>query len=197
MITLLILILSSASGLIALQNLSPGTPGLLLQAFAAGLVPMFIKNILEEFAWRGSLAPRVYSLGLNDYLGHSIVGLVWGTWHIPYFLFFVDRADIRSYTTLGLTAFIPLAIVAMISWAIVYGEIRLLTDSVWPVVLMHLIEDAFAAELLLQGFVKIVPGMDWLISPAVGIVSIISFAVVGIGLRRLRTRKQLCVRRIL
>jgi membrane protease YdiL (CAAX protease family) len=165
------------------------TLGLILQTFALGLLPQFIKNIFEEFPWRGYLTPKVYSLRLNDFVGHLIVGFVWGAWHIPYFLYFLDRATIRDYTTLNLAAFIPLAIMAMMSWAIVYGEIRLLTNSVWPTVLMHMVEDAFVTPLLLEGYVQLSPGMDWLVSPVVGIISIVLFATLGVGLHQWRKRK--------
>ena len=190
MVTALVLITGSGLGLITFPNLSLNTLGLLLQAFALGLVPMFFKNILEEFPWRGYLTPKIHSLRLNDFVGHLIVGLIWGAWHIPYYLFFLDRAELQSYTTLDLAAFIPIAIVAMVSWAIVFGEIRLLTNSVWPAVLMHMVEDAFVNPLLLDGYIRITPGMEWLVSPGIGVLSIIFFTAIGVVLRQMRKRKQ-------
>jgi hypothetical protein len=77
-LTALVLLIGSGLGFVTFPNLSANTPGLLLQAFALGLLPQFIKNIFEEAPWRGYLAPKVYSLGLNDFVGHAIVGLVWG-----------------------------------------------------------------------------------------------------------------------
>jgi membrane protease YdiL (CAAX protease family) len=189
-VTALVLIIGCGLGLITFPGFSLYMLWLFLQAFVLGLLPMFIKNILEEFPWRGYLAPKVYSLRLNDFVGHLIVGLVWGVWHIPYFLFFLDRAVIQDYTTLNLATFIPLAIVVMISWSIVYGEIRILTNSVWPAVLMHMVEDAFLTPLLIEGYIKIEAGMDWLVSPVIGVISIILFAVIGVGLSQLRKRKQ-------
>ena len=54
----------------------------LLPAFTAALLPglgsALFKNVFEEFAWRGYLAPKVYSLKMNIWLSHAIVGLVWG-----------------------------------------------------------------------------------------------------------------------
>jgi hypothetical protein len=189
-VTALVLLIGGIFGLITFPNLSLSNFEPLLQVFALGLLPMFFKNILEELPWRGYLTPKIYSLRLNDFVGHLIVGLIWAVWHLPYFLFFLDRAVIQSYTSLNLTAFILMAIVAMISWAIVFGEIRLLTNSVWPVVLMHMVEDAFLNPLLLDGYIQVTPGMDWLISPGVGILSILFFTVIGIGLYQCRKRKQ-------
>lgn len=188
-LTAVILIVGAGIGLITFPDFSLNVVMLILQAFALGLLPMFVKNIFEEVAWRGYLAPKVYSLRLNDYAGHVIVGLIWGAWHIPYYLFFLDRAVLRIFSTLDVAVFIPLAIVVMISWAVVYGEVRLLTGSIWPAVLMHMVEDAILIQLFTEGRIRIIPGTDWLISPMNGIVSILLFIAVGVGLRHLRMRK--------
>ncbi|KPK87133.1 hypothetical protein AMJ80_12310 [bacterium SM23_31] len=188
-LTLLVLIIGSGLGLITFPNFSLNTLGLILQAFTLGILPQFIKNIFEEAAWRGYLAPKVYSLRLNDFVGHFIVGIVWGAWHIPYYLFFLDRAVLQNFTTLDLAVFIPLSIVVMISWAMVYGEIRLLVNSFWPAVLMHMVEDAFLNQLFTEHHIQIVPGTDWLISPVNGLISIFLFSAIGVCLRQLRKRK--------
>ena len=189
--TVCILIIGGGFGLITFPNFSLSTLGLVFQAFALGFLSMFIKNIFEEAAWRGYLAPKVYSLGLNDFVGHLIVGLVWGAWHIPYYLFFLDQAYLQEFTTLNLAAFIPLCIVVMISWAMVYGEMILLTKSIWPAVLMHAVEDALLIQLITDHHIQILPGTDWLISPMSGLISVIFFLAIGVGLRQMRKRKML------
>jgi membrane protease YdiL (CAAX protease family) len=153
------------------------------------LLPKIIKNFFEEAAWRGYLAPKVYSLDLNDYVGHLIVGFVWGAWHIPYYLFYLDRAVLQDFTTLNMATYIPLAIVVAISWAFVYGELRLLTNSIWPAVLMHAVEDALLFTLVIDRHIQILPGTDWLISPMNGLVSVVLFLAIGVGLRQLRIRR--------
>jgi len=188
-LTGLVLILGRGLGWIRFPGLSLNSLGLLLQAFAVGLLPQFIKNIFEEAPWRGYLAPKVYYLGLNDFVGHTIVGLVWGAWHIPYYLFFLDRAILSDFTTLDVAMYIPLTIWILISWAIVYGEIRLLTNSLWPAVLMHMVEDAFLFELFSGNHIQIMPGTDWLISPMNGILMSLFFIALGVGLRQFRRRK--------
>ena len=189
-LTALVLIIGSGLGLITFPNFSLTALGLILQAFALGLLPQFIKNIFEEGAWRGYLVPKIFSLRPNDFIGHLIVGLVWGAWHIPYYLFFLDRAVLQNFTTLDVAAFIPLSIVVMVSWAMVYGEIRLLTNSIWPAVLMHMVEDAYLILLFTAHYIQIVPGTDWLVSPMNGLISIFFFIAIGVGLRTLRMRKQ-------
>ena len=187
-LTAIVLIVGGSLGFITFPNFSVNTLGLLLQAFALGLLPQFIKNIFEEAPWRGYLAPKVYSLGLNDFVGHAIVGLVWGAWHIPYYLFFLDHAMLSNFTTLDLALYIPLAIWVMISWAIVYGEIRLLTNSFWPAVLMHMVEDAYIIQLFTGNHIQIMPGTDWLVSPMNGLLMSFFFIALGVVLRQFRKR---------
>jgi membrane protease YdiL (CAAX protease family) len=187
--TALALLIGGGSGLIKFPNFSPGALGLILQAFTAGLLPMLIKNLFEEGAWRGYLAPKIYSLGLNAYAGHILVGLIWGAWHIPYYLFFLDRAYLGEFTTLSVAAYIPLTMLVYISWAMVFGEIRLLTNSLWPALIMHAVEDALLLQIFELKIIQITPGADWLISPMNGFISILFFIAVGIALRQWRNRK--------
>jgi membrane protease YdiL (CAAX protease family) len=184
----LILAIGGVLGLVTAPNFSLS---LLLSVFAGGLIAAFIKNLFEEFAWRGYLAPKVYSLGWNAYIGHVIVGLVWGCWHIPYLLFMLDRTVVQATTTQSMATFIPLAIVNLIAASMVYGELRLLTKSIWPAVLLHTIGNALVDVLIVQGFVKILPGTDFLVSPGhQSLLTMSVFALIGIVLHQIRVRKQ-------
>jgi predicted PurR-regulated permease PerM len=78
----------------------------------------------------------------------------------------------------------------MIAWTIVFVEIWFLTRSVWPAVLMHMVEDAFINPLVLDSSFQISGGKDLLIHPAVGIISIMLFTIVGLSLRRIRLKTQ-------
>jgi membrane protease YdiL (CAAX protease family) len=188
-VTAIILIIGKVSGFILFPDFSIGAFGAFLQVFALALLPGFFKNIFEEFAWRGYLTPKVHSLRLNDYAGHLIVGLIWALWHIPYYLFFLDRALLKNYTTLSLAVFIPLALLTIVSYSLVFGEIRLLTNSIWPVLLMHAIEDALVNPLLVEEFVKVKPEAEFFFSPGVSVLVIIFFATTGIFLHKLRHGK--------
>jgi membrane protease YdiL (CAAX protease family) len=189
LLTVIVLLIGCNSGLVTFPNFSLNALGMIIQAFALGLLPQFIKNIFEEFAWRGYLAPKIYSFRVNDFIGHIIVGLIWGAWHIPYYLFFLDRAVLQGFTTLNLGVFIPLSIVVMIAWSMVYGEIFLMTNSIWPAVLMHMVEDAFLNQLFTEHHIRIVAGMDWLVSPVNGLISIFFFILTGVGLHQVRKRR--------
>jgi membrane protease YdiL (CAAX protease family) len=188
-LTTLVLLIGRCIGMITFPNFSITSLGLILQTFALGMLPQFIKNIFEEAAWRGHLAPKIYSLPINKYIGHLIVGFIWGAWHIPYYLFFLDHSVLSQFTTLSLAAFIPLSILVMIAWGMVFGEIRLLTNSIWPAVLMHMVEDAFLNQLFLDNHIQILPGKDWLISPVNGLIGILLFAGLGIWLSKIRKKK--------
>lgn len=69
---LLVLLVGLALGFISLRSelVNPWAV-----AAVGAILPSFIKNIFEEFAWRGHLAPKVNALGLKDYVGHLIVGV--------------------------------------------------------------------------------------------------------------------------
>jgi hypothetical protein len=188
-VTAIILIIGKVSGVIIFSDFSIGALGAFLRVFVLALLPGFFKNVFEEFAWRGYLTPKVHSLRLNDYVGHLMVGLIWALWHVPYYLFFLDRALLRGYTTLNLAAFIPLALLAIMSYALVYGEIRLLANSIWPVLLMHAIEDSFVNPLLVEGFVKVKPEAEFFFSPGVSVLVVIFFTATGIFLHKLRHEK--------
>jgi membrane protease YdiL (CAAX protease family) len=153
-------------------------------ALLAGLVWATIKNIAEEFAWRGYLAPKVYSLNLNVWLSHAIVGIVWGAWHLPYVLVLWPylTADMLWY-------FVPLLLVGTFSQSVVYGEIRLATASVLPAWVMHTVGNGLGNALLLSGLLKLAPDREVWFSPgAEGVVSIILMFLIGYGLYQRRKR---------
>ena len=69
--------------------------------------------------------------------------------------------------------------------SIVYGEIRLLTGSVWPAVLLHSV--TFAAPLFLPGYITVAPSAEILVSPSPGsALSIYIYGSIGLALYRHR-----------
>ncbi len=151
-------------------------------ALLAGLITALIKNVFEEFAWRGYLAPKVYSLNMNIWLSHAIVGLVWGAWHLPFVFVFWPYliGDMLWY-------FIPLLLVGTISQSVVYGEIRLATGSVLPAWVMHTIGNTIGNALLLSTFIQLNPGREVWVSPgSEGIISIILMFAIGSWLHHRR-----------
>jgi len=134
-----------------------------LPIFITGFVGALIKNIFEEFAWRGYLTPRFKAAGLGNLQNHLLTALIWGCWHIPYWVFFLKDV-IAQYTSIGLIGFIVIALIGIIPVSIVLGELRLKTDSVWPSYIAHNLTNALSAPLLIEGFFKLKPGMEFVFS---------------------------------
>jgi membrane protease YdiL (CAAX protease family) len=171
----------SFDGLIA-----QGLP-VLLVALGAGFAGSLVKNVFEEFSWRGYLTPRLQALGLKPLANHLLTGLVWGSWHIPYWLFFITPRIHASYTSLSLGWFILLALLGILPTAVIYGELRLKTGSLWPAFLAHNVLNAISAALLAVGMLK---GRDfaadfWFSNPS-GLIAIMLFWAIGLWMLRRR-----------
>jgi membrane protease YdiL (CAAX protease family) len=179
-ITLSVLIGALLGGLELDVNLFPTFVAALLTA----LISAMIKNVFEEFAWRGYLAPKVYSLNMNIWLSHAIVGMVWGAWHLP-FVFVL-----WPYLTPNmLWYFVPLLLVGTFSQSVVYGEIRLATGSVLPAWAMHTIGNGIGNALLLSSLIQLAPGRELWVSPgAESVISIVLMFAVGYWLHRRRRK---------
>ena len=159
----------------------------LLPIFLFGLGASLVKNIGEEFAWRGYLTPRFKALGLRDFNNHMLTALIWGIWHIPYWIFFLGKDVISGYTNLSMTWFIILGFVALFPTALVFGKLRLKTNSVWPAYIAHNITNALSAQLIVEGFFKLKPNTGFLFSPNTdGIIMMILFWAVGLWMMQKR-----------
>ena len=170
----LIVVIGLAAGVISFS--ASATGGMFVQAFTLLLVSQILTNIPEEFGFRGYLAPKMYGLPSNTFVAHVMVGLIWGLWHTPYL------AAITPYTTESLTTLLPRFLLGTIVASIVYGEVRLLTNSVWPAVLMQTAGGAFIGALMLDDLITISSG-TWLFTPVLeGGLLIIFFTLIGVGI---------------
>jgi len=165
----------------------------LVSVFAGGLLIQFVKNFFEESVWRGYLTSKLLTLKVNDFWLYCIVGGVWGAWHMPYFLVFLSESDILSVLPVNRWVFALIGIVTMICWTVMYTEIYLITKSIWPLVLMHMTEDALVNPLILDGYIKIAQGKEFLVSPTAGIITTMLYLMVGL---LLRTKRKKLVREI-
>lgn len=153
-----------------------------LTAVGIALLPSLIKNIFEEFAWRGYLAPKLYTLGYHRFIVHIAVGFIWGVWHFPYLFLFVD-------TTESMITYIPRMMLGVIVMAVLYGEILLMTRSVWPAVFMHATGNAFIDTLILNKFVLVHSEFSYLAMPSPeGIIAIVLTALAGLWMYQRRKR---------
>lgn len=144
----------------------------------------FIKNIFEEFSWRGYLTPKLIESGLNDWTIYLVSGLVWGLWHSAYYMVFLPDDYFQQYSR---PAFLIIACVLMIVWSIMFVEIYRLTKSVWPCVLMHVIEDAVPTVLVTTGeFVSFTQIGASIFDCTTGVIATVLFLTIGLTLRYYR-----------
>ena len=180
-------------GAISLAGLAEQGMSALLTMIGTGFLMAMVKNIFEEFAWRGYLTPRFVALKVNPFVGYLLTGLIWAGWHLPYWFYFLDREELLRHTSLSLPAFVVLGFVLLPLHAIVYGELRLLSGSVWPVWLLHNIANALSLTLLTGGFVTLAQGwLGVLFSPGTeGVLFTVLMALVGVGLYQYRQKQVL------
>lgn len=152
-----------------------------VETFVSTMAPLaviyFFFALFEEAGWRGYLTPRVAEF--NDGLvGHLLVGLIWASWHLPYL------SQLWAHTGEGIITLLPRFVLGTVVSAVLYGEIRLRTGTLWPAVLMHWVGNTLANTLLLGadggGFVEFAPGRVWIGSFGVeGVLMMLIFGVLG------------------
>jgi membrane protease YdiL (CAAX protease family) len=160
-----------------------------LTGFVATLLPNFVKNIFEEFVWRGYLTTKLLNEKVKDIWLYLIVGGIWGIWHLPYYLCFLPEAEMYQVLPVGRLVFALVAIISMICWTVMFVELFRLTKSIWSVVLLHMVEDSLINHLVTDGHIAIVAGKEFLISPISGIITSSLYLSVGLLLRRSRISK--------
>lgn len=155
----------------------------LLAALGAALAGALLKNVFEEAVWRGYFTGEFLARRWADpavYLGGA---LVWGLWHLPYYLFFLPESDMRAIVAVPRALFALAAIGVMIPWAVLFTEVYRASGTIWTVVLMHAVEDAFVNPLLIDAHLTLNPSRAWLISPVVGVLPGLAYLGVGLWLR--------------
>ncbi len=159
--------------------------GLMLTTFLANC----IKNIFEEFAWRGCLVPYLEKTGINDGALYISSGLVWGLWHVTYYMFFLPD---EYFTETSRLMMVVVGIVLMIFWSPLFVELRRLTNSVWPCVILHSMEDAVPTMLFVTANVlRIKENYSVMLDPISGIVPTVLVILAGLGLRNCRIKKNM------
>ncbi len=182
---LLTLGLGAVFGAVSFEGLRTQGFGALLAAIAIGFAGSLLKNVGEEFAWRGYLTPRFKALGLGNFPNHMLTGVIWGLWHVPYWLFLLDPELINEYSSLGMTGFILMGLIAIFPTALVFGELRLKTGSLWPAFLAHNAINAINAPLVLGGFVTFKSNTEFFFSPGTeGLMMMILFWALGLWMLR-------------
>ncbi|MBI5353591.1 MAG: CPBP family intramembrane metalloprotease [Chloroflexi bacterium] len=139
-----------------------------------------MKNFFEEFAWRGYLTPRLDAAKVHPLLNHAIVAVIWWAWHLPYYYYFLDRTQLTTYLgNTSLTTFLILALIGLFPTALLFGELRLLSKSVWTGFILHELINALSMPLLLNGFIKLNGTLGAIFSPTND--GIITFTLLGLA----------------
>jgi membrane protease YdiL (CAAX protease family) len=89
--------------LTSVSSVSEFSLGQFLQIMLTSLPFFFIFAIFEEVGWRGYLAPKLASLGINNYVAAALVAGMWASWHLLYI-----RDLTWDYTSENLIIFIVL-----------------------------------------------------------------------------------------
>ena len=154
-------------------------------------VGSLMKNIFEEFAWRGYLTPRLDAAKVHPILNHLLVGILWWSWHLPYYYYFLDRSILTSSITTSIPVFLAIGLFVMFPTAILFGELRLVSRSVWPVFVLHNVINALSMPLLINGFIKVNGPMGAVFTPTnEGIITSILFGAAGLVIYKFRMSKE-------
>ena len=159
-----------------------------LPVFATAFLPIFIKNIFEESAFRGYLTVKMEQLVKNEWLIYLVVAFVCQIWHLPYNLIFLDDAYMATFFPYSKVLFVFVSFVVIAVWTIMYTEIFFLSRSLLLVVLMHSMKDVLN-PLISEGFTVISPDKTLLVSPLFGLIPTLIYLVIGLYLRRIRKSK--------
>lgn len=187
LITTLVLVIGRMLGWVEFSNFNAN---IYFTGFVVALIPNFIKNIFEEFVWRGYLTTKLLKVNTKDFWLYLIVGGVWGVWHLPYYLFFLSESDIIHVLPVGRLTFALIAILSMMSWSVMFVELYRITKSIWIVVILHMMEDSLINHLVIGGHITIAPGKAILISPIIGMITTLFYLTIGLLLRRSRISKE-------
>ena len=160
-----------------------------LPVFATAFLPVFIKNILEETAFRGYLTVKMEQLTKNEWLIYVVVAFVCQIWHLPYNLIFLDDAYQATFFPYSKVLFVLVSFVVITVWTIMYTEIFFLSRSLLLVVLMHSMKDALN-PLISEGFTVISPDKTLLVSPLFGLIPTLIYLAIGLYLRKIRKSKE-------
>ena len=160
-----------------------------LPVFATAFLPIFIKNILEETAFRGYLTVKMEQLTKNEWVIYLVVAFVCQIWHLPYNLIFLDDAYQATFFPYSKELFVLVSFVVIAVWTIMYTEIFFLSRSLLLVILMHSMKDAFN-PLISEGFTIISGDKTLLVSPLFGLIPTLMYLAIGLYLRRIRKSKE-------
>lgn len=124
----IVVILGSAMAAALVVDVTWDLQASLFVSVPVGVVTVSALAFFEELGWRGYLLPL---LPPGD-RSAALVGFVHGLWHLPLVLF------TTAYLPDGNRAVtIPVFLALLTTAGVVYGRLRALTGSLWPVIIAH------------------------------------------------------------
>lgn len=157
-----------------------------LCTYGSWLIYNCFRNILEEGAFRGFLTERLIKLKWSDRKIYVVVTLVWGSWHIPYYLFYLD--------TMGKIKMIISSYIILFCWSILFTEIYRITENIWPALLLHAFANALQYTMM-ENYIRISDKWNLLFSPVNGVISLLLCVVIGILIRKERISRSLIAKK--
>jgi hypothetical protein len=128
-------------------------------------------------------------------VGGGWLGILWWSWHLPYYYYFLDKAVLQSFLTVSLPVFLLIAILVLFPTAIPFGELRLVSKSIWSPFLLHNIINGFSMPLIMNGFIKLDGITGIILTPSNdGILTSILLGIAGFGIYQYRIKKNLLIR---
>jgi membrane protease YdiL (CAAX protease family) len=191
LIALLVFGLASIFGFISADGFAAQGFGAYLSVVGVMFAGSLMKNFFEEFAWRSYLTPRLDAANVHPILNHLITGVLWWSWHLPYYYYFLDRATLESALTTSVPVFLAIGLFVMFPTAILFGELRLISKSTWTVFLLHNVINAFSMPLIINGFIKVNGAMGVIFTPTnEGIVTSLLMGAAGLLLYQRRMKQK-------
>jgi len=136
------------------------------------------------------LTPRLEAAGVSPLVNHIIVSVLWTSWHLPYYYYYLDRAQLESAIITSKTVFIALAFFVQIPTSILFGELRLISKSTWTVFLLHQMINAISMPLLMNGFIEVKGALAPVFTPTnEGLIVSALFGLVGWMLMKYRLKQ--------
>lgn len=126
-----------------------------------------IASIGEELGWRGYLESALSQINRSKLLNHIIVGLIWFVWHLP-LIFLASRFQTSSFE-------IVMILFSTLGMAIVYGQLRILSETVWTCVILHACSNALIIGFGSSNLLATENEAQYLISLSTFSVAVVSF----------------------
>lgn len=179
-----LLLINQVTGLVVLTPEAMKAGAL---AGLAGLGVFALKNIVEEFIFRGFLTGRFAETRLAGLPGHVLTGLIWSLWHLVYWFRLLPEGKIAEVSGLSIPIFVGFGFVALTLQSILLGELRLVTGSIWAGWLLHTFNNGLFAGLVVANAVPRGNFTAMLLTPIdVGLVYTGAMAGIGVLIWRAR-----------